>query len=137
MEKIEIWSKPAFHGISNHEHLFVVYTNSVGAQFYIRGGPAYIIGNGQAGGGFVLGNIVTEYGEYAHDTVDWIPLEDRDAYPSVIVCTSSRLITSCLRSIGLVTLGAPSVGILSVSSPPIGNVSCRDTPIPAMTPTGS
>ena len=93
MERIEIWSKPAFQGISGHEHLFIVYTNFVGAQFYIRGGPEYLLGNGSAGGGFVLGNITTSYGKYVEGTIDWIPIEDRVNYPSVIIAVGDNLLS--------------------------------------------
>jgi hypothetical protein len=48
-------------------HLFVIYKNAAGLEYYYRGGP------GGAGGPGGYGNIVTSHGRYRPGTVDWAP----------------------------------------------------------------
>lgn len=48
-------------------HLFVIYRNAAGVEYYYRGGP------GGAGGPGGYGNIVTDHGRYLPGTIDWAP----------------------------------------------------------------
>jgi len=46
-------------------HMFIVFTNAAGEEFYLRGGPS-----GKSGG---YGDIVTQYDKYKPGTIDWDP----------------------------------------------------------------
>lgn len=78
-------------------HLFIVYTDSTGTEFYYRGGPGGTC-PGVDGGSY--GIIITNDGPYVPGTVDWGP-----AAPSVTVmsgasaCGKDSCFTSELRRI--------------------------------------
>ena len=79
-------------------HLFIVYTNSCGVEFYYRGGPGGPAGpgtrcSGLPAGGY--GSIQTNNGRYVPGTIDWAP-----GAPSTTVATGSAACgkDSCLRS---------------------------------------
>lgn len=82
MERIEVgYTAAAFVGVFGIKHKYILYTNSEGQQFYVRGGPGYF-GPGAEDGGLTesstspFGNIKTREGEYKKGTVDWDPARD-------------------------------------------------------------
>ena len=62
-------------------HLFIVYTDSTGTEFYYRGGPGGSC-TGVSTGGY--GTIIGTHGRYVAGTVDWDP-----SAPSVTVLSGS------------------------------------------------
>lgn len=82
MEKIEVGYTPAaFVGGFGIYHKYILYTNSAGQQFYVRGGPGFF-GPGAEDGGLTesstspFGNIKTRTGVYDDQSVDWDPSRD-------------------------------------------------------------
>ncbi len=88
-------------------HKFLVYTNSVGNQFYIRGGPqlneteSNAFPNSDWGGeewdgffnpdrGTYWGTIITEYGDYDPGTADH-PGDGNDPFPTEEIVTGADL----------------------------------------------
>lgn len=89
MEKIEIRANTVGGDFGPSRHLYIIYTNKFGEEFYIRGGPQ----NSTAfeffsNGGF--GQVVTEHGRYMDGTPDWNAPEN-DPDPSIIVATGEDL----------------------------------------------
>lgn len=78
-------------------HLFIVYTDSTGTEFYYRGGPGGSCSGVDAGS---YGTIITDNGPYVAGTVDWDP-----SAPSVTVmsgpaaCGNDTCFASELRRI--------------------------------------
>ncbi|MCS6303123.1 MAG: DUF4157 domain-containing protein [Nitrospira sp.] len=88
-------------------HLFIVYTDSTGTEFYYRGGPGGSCPGVDAGS---YGTIITNNGPYVSGTVDWDP-----SAPSVTVmrgpaaCGKDSCFASELRRIdGTCTPYAPT-----------------------------
>lgn len=82
MEKIEVGYTPAaFVGGFGIYHKYILYTNSAGQQFYVRGGPGFF-GPGAEDGGLTesstspFGNVKTRTGVYDDQSVDWDPSRD-------------------------------------------------------------
>lgn len=73
-------------------HLFIVYTDSTGTEFYYRGGPGGSCSGVSTGG---YGTIIGTHGRYVAGTVDWDP-----SAPSVTVLsgTSACGKDSCFAS---------------------------------------
>lgn len=96
-----------------HHHLYIVYTDNTGTEYYLRGGPSDSYGPGMyrssgelSGGssqgsgssnssrssdssfGRPYGNIQTEYGLYADGTPDWV---DGLKVPTVVVAKGADL----------------------------------------------
>jgi len=81
LEKIEIVATYAISPITGYKHLFVLYTNDLGQQFYIRGGPNNLF----------LDYIDVQYGAYTPSSPDWIEPGEMFNFPSVVVAEGTDL----------------------------------------------
>jgi hypothetical protein len=78
-ETIEVGYKPIyipFFGFTGTYHKYILYTNSSGEQFYVRGGPESRTETSTEP--FPFGHIKTESGEYKQGTLDWDNARDGD-----------------------------------------------------------
>ncbi|MFA5253212.1 MAG: DUF4157 domain-containing protein [Methanoregula sp.] len=82
-------------------HLYIVYTDAAGDEYYFRGGPAHGgVGGGFLGWGADFGNIVVDCGRYLPGTIDY--LQNADSITVLTGIGACQAIPTLFGQVGII-----------------------------------